>query len=81
MDGMHELASGVDALYLSGRAPLPEALLLRLATARALAESRRPASAPYEADRRRSRHVGCLPARELCGDDRCGDRVRPRLGS
>lgn len=32
-----EVASGVDALYLSGRAPLPEPLLTRLETARELA--------------------------------------------
>ena len=33
-----ELASGVDALYLSAHAPLGEALLLRLAEARELAD-------------------------------------------
>lgn len=34
-----ELASGVDALYLSGRANLPEALLAALEDHRALAEA------------------------------------------
>jgi hypothetical protein len=39
--GMLELASGVDALYLSGRAAVPQALLAQLETARALADELR----------------------------------------
>jgi hypothetical protein len=42
--GLRELASGVDALYLSGRAELPKRLLARLEDCRAwAAEARRPA--------------------------------------
>jgi hypothetical protein len=42
--GLRELASGVDALYLSGRAELPRRFLARLENCRAwAAEAKRPA--------------------------------------
>ncbi len=44
--GMLELASGVDALYLSGRAALPQALREQLETTRALADEVR-ATIPF----------------------------------